>query len=67
MSAESPVVVGELRKLNRPTFLLNGIFVLQGSTVEVRAVRPDGLVEIEYRDREGNPHILTDIKPDELV
>ncbi len=56
--------VGEKRKLIRPTFLYKGMFVLQGSIVEIKAIEPE--LKVEWYDREGNPHILTGIVPEDL-
>jgi hypothetical protein len=57
---------GDRKTLNRRTFLHQGIFVLQGTTVEVKEVKSDEIV-IEFMDREGFPHIVSGIKADELV
>lgn len=62
----SQLQAGDKKILNRKTFLHQGIFVLQGTTVEVKEVRADDVV-IEFMDREGNPHLLEGIRPDELV
>ena len=64
MSAGS-LQVGEQFKLNRPTFLHNGIFVFQGCTVTVKSVE-DSTVTVEFIDREGFPHLLAEVSPDEL-
>lgn len=57
---------GDRKTLNRRTFLHQGIFVLQGTTVEVKEVKSDEIV-IEFLDREGYPHIVSGIKAEELV
>ncbi len=57
---------GDRKTLNRRTFLHQGIFVLQGTTVEIKEVKSDEIV-IEFMDREGFPHIVSGIKADELV
>lgn len=57
---------GDRKTLNRRTFLHQGIFVLQGTTVEVKEVKSDEIV-IEFLDREGFPHIVSGIKAEELV
>lgn len=56
---------GEERRLKRPTFLYNGIFVIQGSVVIVRKVEGDS-VEIEYRDREGLLHLIPNLRKEDL-
>lgn len=58
--------VGDRKSLNRQTFLHNGIFVFQGQSVEVKEFGADG-VTVQYIDREGNPHLLTGVLPEELV
>ena len=58
--------VGDKKVLNRPTFLHQGIFVLQGSTVEVMEINGEQ-VTIQFIDREGNPHLLAGVQPQELV
>jgi hypothetical protein len=57
---------GDRKTLNRRTFLHQGIFVLQGTTVEIKEVKSDEIV-IEFLDREGFPHIVSGIKAEELV
>ncbi len=56
--------VGDRKTLLRPTFLYKGIFVLKGSTVEIKKVGVT--ITVEWFDKEGNPHLLNDIKPEEL-
>lgn len=60
------VSVGEDRILNRPTFLYQGIFVNQGTTVRVMEIEADGLI-VQFLDREGHPHILKGVQPEELI
>ena len=57
--------LGDRKVLNRPTFLYKGIFVIQGSTVEVKEIADR--ITVEWLDKEGNPHLLYDIAPEELV
>ncbi len=64
MSAD--LKIGDRKSLNRPTFLHNGIFVFQGQSVEIKELGAGG-VTVQYIDREGNPHLLTGVQPDELV
>ena len=56
--------VGDKKKLQRQTFLYNGIFVLQGSTVEIKEIGE--CVTVEWHDQEGNPHLLDDVQEHEL-
>ena len=58
--------VGTHKKLNKPTFLYKGIFVIQGSTVEIKEINDDKL-KVLWHDKEGNPHILENIQRDELI
>lgn len=64
-SQESLPRLGERRRLARPTFLYKGMFVLQGSAVEIKALEPE--LKVEWYDREGNPHILSGISLKDLV
>ena len=64
MSAE--VKIGDQKKLNRPTFLHNGIFVFQGCTVTVKEIGAESLT-VEFIDREGNPNLLPGVQAEELV
>lgn len=59
--------VGDQKVLNRPTFLHEGIFVIQGSPVEILEITDgsDGII-IQYLDKEGHPHTLKGIKEEEL-
>ncbi|HMU83108.1 MAG TPA: hypothetical protein PKE49_06795 [Leptospiraceae bacterium] len=61
------VAVGGQYKLNRRTFLHKGIFVNQGVSVQVMEITdgPDKVI-VQFLDREGFPHILTGIGPEEL-
>ncbi len=56
--------LGDRFILKRPTFLYKGIFVLQGSTVEIKEIGPK--ITVEWYDREGNPHLIDNIQPKEL-
>ena len=56
---------GERKILNRPTFLYKGIFVIQGSSVIVQKQEGEN-VTVEWMDREGNPHLLNNIRLEEL-
>ncbi len=58
--------VGDKKIFNRATFLHNGVFVLQGSTVEIKSIRFDNIT-IEWYDKEGNPHLLDGVAPEELL
>ena len=62
----SAPAAGETRRLNRPTFLHNGIFVMQGIQVTVKGQDAEGLFQVEYIDREGHPHLLDGVRADEL-
>lgn len=48
---------GDIAKIVKPTFLYNGVFILQNSEVEVLEVSADE-VKVLYRDREGMQHEL---------
>ena len=61
---QSAIQIGDKKTLKRPTFLHNGIFVLQDSSVEVKALGETFVVE--WHDKEGNPHLLKGIQLDEL-
>ena len=65
MSEQRELKQGERKVMNRPTFLHNGIFVLQGSSVTVQKQEGEN-VTVEWTDREGNPHLLSNIRPEEL-
>ena len=65
MSDQKELKQGERKVMNRPTFLYNGIFVLQGSSVTVQKQEGEN-VTVEWTDREGNPHLLSNIRPEEL-
>lgn len=58
---------GGLFKLNRKTFLHEGVFVIQGTAVRVMEVTDgeDGII-VQFQDREGFPHVIKGIKPEEL-
>jgi hypothetical protein len=56
---------GDKAKLKRNTFLFNGIFVHYNSTVEIGEIKDD-TIDIIYNDKEGFPHIISNIKPSEL-
>ena len=56
--------IGERRTLKRATFLYKGIFVIQGSTVEIKKIGEK--LTVLWHDREGNPHLLKDIEAHEL-
>ena len=62
---ENKLKVGDIKKLNRPTFLHKGIFVLTGSSVVIKSIEPKLIVE--WHDREGNPHLLDNLKIEELI
>lgn len=58
--------MGQSRILNRPTFLFQGIFVNQGTTVRVIEVTADGCA-VEFLDKEGHPHTLNGVRAEELI
>lgn len=57
--------VGEQKKLNRKTFLLNGVFINQGSVVQLMEKTDEGF-NVQYADREGFPHIIKGVRLEEL-
>ena len=57
--------VGDRKTLNRPTFLHEGIFVLRGTPVKILSADGDSIT-VEFMDKEGFPHRLDGVKPDEL-
>ena len=59
------IKVGDLKKLNRPTFLYKGIFVLSGSMVQVYEIGKT--ISVIWNDKEGNRHILNNVREDELI
>lgn len=63
MTAIAP---GTQKKLNRKTFLHQGIFVFQGQQVIVKEQQGSGYV-VEFLDREGFPHLLEGVQADELI
>ena len=65
MAKAKQITVGAKMILQRPTFLHNGIFVLQGSQVEIKEIGTS--LTVEWYDREGNPHLLDGIKVEELA
>ncbi len=61
-----PVKQGAVLKLNRKTFLHDGVFVIQGTSVRVMEItQADGII-VQFQDREGFPHIIKGIRPEEL-
>ena len=49
------------------TFLHEGVFVIQGTLVRVVEVADGGdEVVVEYTDKEGFPHYIKGIRPEEL-
>ncbi|MFN3604842.1 MAG: hypothetical protein ACK4UJ_09040 [Leptonema sp. (in: bacteria)] len=56
--------------LKKPTFLYQGILILQNSLVEILEVnKKENSVElytVQYIDKEGNPIIIPNIRKDEL-
>ncbi len=61
------VQVGDEKILNRPTFLHQGIFVNQGTTVKVMELTADEGIVVQFMDREGYPHILKNVQESELI
>lgn len=62
----SAIKIGELKKLDRDTFLYQGIFVHKGSQVKILEIDDSG-VTIEYYDMEGHPHSIAGFQPEELI
>ncbi len=60
------IAAGEDKKLQRKTFLHQGVFVIQGITVRVMEQSPDGTYVVQYLDKEGHPHNLPGVREDEL-
>lgn len=59
---------GEEKTLDRPTFLHEGVFVLQGALVRVMEVSADGNeAVVEYTDKEGFPHYIKGVRAEELI
>ncbi|HBS03974.1 MAG TPA: hypothetical protein DEA96_03340 [Leptospiraceae bacterium] len=59
---------GDEKTLDRPTFLHEGVFVIQGTLVRVVEVSDGGQeVVVEYTDKEGFPHYIKGIRPEELI
>lgn len=57
--------VGDRKILNKKTFLYQGIFVIQGSSVEIVELGEE--ITVLWNDKEGNPHNITGIKAEELL
>ncbi|MCE9597298.1 MAG: hypothetical protein K8S54_04955 [Spirochaetia bacterium] len=59
--------VGEDYRLNRKTFLHQGIFVNEGTQVRVMEITEgtDKII-VQFMDREGFPHTLKGVAPEEL-
>lgn len=59
--------VGSDYRLNRKTFLHKGIFVNEGTQVRVMEITtgPDKII-VQFMDREGFPHTLKGVSPEEL-
>jgi hypothetical protein len=57
--------VGDQAKLVKKTFMQNGIFILTNSIVEIVDIE-DGLFHVIYNDKEGHPHTLKNLKPEDL-
>ncbi|MDH5657231.1 MAG: hypothetical protein OEZ34_15070 [Spirochaetia bacterium] len=57
--------IGDRKTLNRPTFLHEGIFVVKGTSVKIVSIEGE-TISVEFMDREGFPHTLENINPDEL-
>lgn len=61
------IETGGTYKLNRKTFLSDGVFVIQGTMVRVMEMTDgeDGII-VQFQDREGFPHVIKGIRPEEL-
>ena len=62
----SEIKIGDQKKLDRDTFLYQGIFVHKGSQVKILEIADSGIT-IEYYDMEGHPHTIEGFQPDELI
>ena len=58
--------VGQRVRLCRPTFLHKGVIVRGNAEVLVVAARDGGTYDVEYRDAEKQPHVLTEIPASDL-
>jgi len=56
--------IGQHVKITKPTFLHNGVFILQNSIVEVLQIKTD-TITVLYRDKEGLAHEIP-MKADDL-
>ena len=61
------IQTGRDYKLKRPTFLHNGVFVLQNTPIQMMEItnKPDKVI-VQFLDREGFPHTLKGIGTEEL-
>ncbi len=62
-------MIGEKKILKKPTFIYKGVLILQNSLVEIIDVQKENHTEIytiQYIDKEGNPHIIPNIKKEDL-
>lgn len=70
MSSNNQIIkIGEKRILKKPTFLYNGVLILQNSLVEIIDIKKENSNEsytIQYIDKEGNPIIIKGIKKEDL-
>lgn len=57
--------IGDQAKLLKKTFMQNGVFILTNSIVEI-VDEESGLFHVIYNDKEGHPHTIKNIKPEEL-
>ncbi|MCB1172331.1 MAG: hypothetical protein KDK39_02140 [Leptospiraceae bacterium] len=57
--------VDDYKKLQRKTFLHNGIFVHQGSKVRILEINESDIT-VEFTDMEGFQHRLEGVQADEL-
>jgi hypothetical protein len=61
------IQTGNQYKLKRRTFLYQGIFVNQGSLVQVMEItQGEDKIIVQFVDREGFPHTLKGVSPEEL-
>jgi hypothetical protein len=57
---------GDKARLLKKTFMHKGIFVLTNSIVEIAEVHEGGF-NVIYNDKEGYPHVIENLKPEDLT
>ena len=60
------IEIGKTYILKRPSFLLKGVIVQQNSKVEVKKSDDDHTYSVNYIDKEGFSHEISNIKSEEL-